>query len=539
MATPNIETIIRDRVTLTVDCVDRLYLNGYVPRLQTSGQLVGFLRDHLGNPVPSPALLRPLHDRFVRDVTTFADAGQIPVVHFGRGQRKDDIAAEQRARFTKAEGVVFIGVAQERASAFKARKLTGNERGVLFEFSRQSVAVNHYYFYVQDREWGPGFVKVGTYLPYPVRVCLNGHEWAKQQARRVGLEFTSLDNGFLACDDPDRLQAICDRLGPADVQRFFDRWAAHLPWPLTAADRAAGYEHRLSIWQLEVSRTQVFDQPVQGRHFFEAVIRENLDLGRPDRLSLLFPKRITRRTPAPAHGYRTRVITTGIAPSLHVEYKHTDVKQYFKEERALRTETTFNDPTDFQSKKALETLPRLRATGTRINEQVLTVERVSHACSLSQDALAQLQTPRQRDGQRIPALRFGDPRVLALLQALCGFAHLPAGFRNRDLRPQVAALLGRDLAAYSRGAMTYDLRRLRLHGLIERVPRTHRYTLTSFGLRVAFFCSKVHLRILRPGSAALIDPADDLPHPLRDALRRLDQAIDQLCSVAQLTPEAA
>jgi len=539
MATPNIETIIRDRVTLTVDCIDRLYLNGYVPRLQTSGQIVGFLRDHLGNPIPSPALLRPVHDRFVRDVGTFADAGQIPVVHFERGQRKDDIAAEHRTRFTKAEGVVFIGVAQERASAFKARKLTGNERGVLFEFSRQSVAVNHYYFYIQDREWGPGFVKVGTYLPYPVRVCLNGHEWAKQQARQVGLGFTSLDNGFLACDDPDRLQAICDGLGPPDVQRFFDRWSAHLPWPLTTVDRTAGYQHRLSIWQLEVSRTQVFDQPVQGRHFFETVIRENLDLGRPDRISLLFPKRITRRTPAPTHGYRTRVITTGIAPSLHVEYKHTDVKQYFKEERALRTETTINDPTDFQSKKALETLPQLRATGARINEQMLAVERVSHACSLSQDALAQLQTPRQQDGQRIPALRFGDPRVVALLQALCGFAHLPAGFRNRDLRPQVAALLGRDLASYSRGAMTYDLRRLRLHGLIERVPRTHRYTLTSFGLRVAFFCSKVYLRILRPGSAAIVDPPDDLPHPLRDALRRLDQAIDQLCAAAQLHPEAA
>jgi len=539
MATPNIETIIRDRVTLTVDCIDRLYLNGYVPRLQTSGQIVGFLRDHLGNPIPSPALLRPVHDRFVRDVGTFADAGQIPVVHFERGQRKDDIAAEHRTRFTKAEGVVFIGVAQERASAFKARKLTGNERGVLFEFSRQSVAVNHYYFYIQDREWGPGFVKVGTYLPYPVRVCLNGHEWAKQQARQVGLGFTSLDNGFLACDDPDRLQAICDGLGPPDVQRFFDRWSAHLPWPLTTVDRTAGYQHRLSIWQLEVSRTQVFDQPVQGRHFFEAVIRENLDLGRPDRISLLFPKRITRRTPAPTHGYRTRVITTGIAPSLHVEYKHTDVKQYFKEERALRTETTINDPTDFQSKKALETLPQLRATGARINEQMLAVERVSHACSLSQDALALLQTPRQQDGQRIPALRFGDPRVVALLQALCGFAHLPAGFRNRDLRPQVAALLGRDLASYSRGAMTYDLRRLRLHGLIERVPRTHRYTLTSFGLRVAFFCSKVYLRILRPGSAAIVDPPDDLPHPLRDALRRLDQAIDQLCAAAQLHPEAA
>jgi hypothetical protein len=539
MVTPNIETIIRDHVTLTVDCIDRLYLNGYVPMLQTSGQLCWFLRDHLGNPIPSPALLRPMHDRFVRDVATFADAGKIPVIHFERGQRKDDVAAEHRARFTGAEGVVFIGVAQERASAFKARKLYGPEGGVHFDFSRQSVSVNHYYFYLQDPEWGPAFVKVGTYLPYPVRVCLNGHEWAKQQLRQVGIGFSSLDNGFLACDDPTRLQAICDGLGSSDVQRFFDRWVARLPWPLTVADRTAGYRHRLSIWQLEVSRTQVFDQPVQGRHFFEAVIRDNLDLGRPDRVSLLFPTRLTRRTPAPAHGYRTRVITAGVAPSLHVEYKHSHVKQYFKEERALRTETTINDPTDFQTRKGLDTLGHLRDVGQQVNQQVLTVERLSHDCSLDQDALAQLQAPRQQGAQRIPALRFGDPRVVALLQALCRFAHLPAGFRNRDIRPHVAALLGHDLSAYSRGAMTYDLRRLRLHGLIQRIAGTQRYTVTTFGVRVAFFCSKVHLRILRPGSAALIDPADDLPHPLRDALRQLDHAIDQLCAAAQLHPEAA
>src|SRR5204862_6181697 len=101
------------------------------------GSVCVYLGEYRGNPIPAPALRLPLHDRFVRDVTAFAEAGKIPVVHFERGQRKDDIAAEQRARFTKAEGVVFIGVAQERASAFKARKLTGSEKGVLFEFSRQ------------------------------------------------------------------------------------------------------------------------------------------------------------------------------------------------------------------------------------------------------------------------------------------------------------------------------------------------------------------------------------------------------------------
>ena len=117
----------------------------------------------------------------------------------------------------------------------------------------------------------------------------------KQQLRRAGIPFTSLDNGFLTCADSTRLQAISDQLGPQDLQQFFDRWSHRLPWPLRAEDRAAGYDHRVTICQLEISLTQIFDQPVHGRHFFEGVIRENLDLGRPNRVSLLFPRRSEER----------------------------------------------------------------------------------------------------------------------------------------------------------------------------------------------------------------------------------------------------
>jgi hypothetical protein len=534
----NIHSILRDHVSLSVSCIDRLYLNGYIPKLQTPGQLCLFLRDHLGYPIPSPALFRPMHDRFVGAVDAFAQERQVPMIHFQRGQRKDTIAGQRRAGFPADDGVVFIGVAQEKASSFRACKTAGPQGGVHFDFSRQSVAVNHYYFYVQDPEWGPAFLKIGTYLPYPVRVCLNGHEWVKQQLRRAGIGFESLDNGFLSCADPVRLQAICDALGPEDVQAFFDRWSHRLPWPLTDRDRAAGYEHRLSIWQLEVSLTQIFDRPVQGRLFFEELIRENLDLGRPDRVSLVFPTKLTRRTPPPKHGYRTRVITNGVSPSLHITYKHTDIKQYFKENRGLRTESTINDPADFYVNKGLSNLPHLRSLGEQINRKLLEVERISQNCVLSQDTLDRLQQPTVEAGSRTPALRFGDPRVMALLQALCGFAHLPQGFRNRELRPKVAALLGLDETTYTGGKMTYDLRRLRLKGLIHRIPHTHRYTVTTQGLRVALFFTKVFLRILRPGWAALTDEAP-MPAPLHAALLQLDRAIQTTCDDAKLQPAAA
>jgi hypothetical protein len=152
-------------------------------------------------------------------------------------------------------------------------------------------------------------------------------------------------------------------------------------------------------------------------------------------------------------------------------------------------------------------------------------------CVLTQEALDRLQCPTLETGQRASALRFGDPRVMALLQALAGFTHLPRGFRNRELRPQVQSLLGR---SYSTAQMTYDLRRLRLKGLIHRIPKTHRYTATTYGLKVAFFYSKLYLRILRPQWNALLPADDHLPRSLRAALDQLDAEIQKLHQEAAL-----
>jgi hypothetical protein len=528
MPSPNVATILRDHVRLSITSFDRLYLGGYVPTLQTPGQVVAFCRDHLGQPIASPALFGPLHDRFVGALRTYAEQHQVPLIHFRRGQRKDDLAAWYRARFTGDEGVVFIGVAQERARAMRGRKAVDDQGRVRFTFGDESVAVNHYYVYLLDREWGPAFIKIGSYLPYPVRVCLNGHEWAKQQLRKEGLAFTALDNGFRWCADPERLQQVCDALGPTDVQACFDRWLDRLPWPLDAAARAAGYQHRLSLWQVEVSLTQVFDEPVWGRRLFEQIIRDNLDLGRPDRVSLLFPTRLTRATPPPPFGYRTRVITRGVQPSLHVEFKRSHLKQYWKQGWALRTEATFNDPTDVQPTKALATLPHLRQVGQQINARLLETERLANSATAEPSLVDQLQQPLVVHGQRIAGLRLSDPRVLALLQALCQVAPRPNGFRHRELRPIVAGLLGRDLERYPAGAMTYDLRRLRLHGLIQRLPHSFRYSLTANGLHLAFGLSRIVLRLLQPSWASLLSPDHDLPAPLRDALVRLDAALSSL-----------
>ena len=460
----------------------------------------------------SSALMNPISEKFMAAVETFAKVQEVPMIRFEKGQRKDDIQKEHLAKFQGNEGVLFIGKAQEKTPVFRTEKRRNPQTGDTYPWIVRSTAmVNHFYFYAVDEDFGPFFLKFCTYFPYNAKLCINGHEYVKRQLAKERIAFEALDNGVLSCADPKRLQQLCDELSSQKIDGLLRKWLRRLPHPFTGADRRAGYRYDISILQAEFSLTQVLDRPVTGRIFFEEVIRENLDIGRPDHVQLVFERRITRKTPG---RFRTRVITEGVTPSLHVDYKHTRIKQYYKEGRALRTETTINNTRDFQIGKRLKNLPALREVGFRANRRLLDVQRISHDCAIGEDEFDEMQSPRIIDGQRASGLRYAEERVQFLLIALTIFHLLPHGFSNRDLREYLAGLLGRPPETMTQGRMTYDLRRLRLHGLIKRIPRTHRYCVTPFGFRIALFYTRTYARILRPGLAELFSPITGDPAPL-------------------------
>jgi hypothetical protein len=528
----SVAEVLRDHVTLELESIDRVYCNVYVPKLQRELGVVSFFRFHRGHPFASSALMEPISRAFVAAIGEFVAARHLPLVTFAKGERKDDVARAHLARFDGEEGVLFVGKAQEKTPVFRTEKRTNSQTGQRYPWIVRSTAmVNHYYFYCVDRDFGPFFLKVCSYFPYTAKLCLNGHEYLKRRLTREGIGYQALDNGLLSCADPARAQAICDGLGAAQIEALLRKWLGILPHPFSAADRRAGYRYEVSILQAEFSLTQVLDRPVSGRIFFEEVIRENLDLGRPDQVQLLFGRRVTRRTPG---RFRTRVITEGVTPSLHVDYKSARIKQYHKEGRGLRTETTINNPRDFAIGKRLTNLPALREVGFAANRRLLDVQRISHDCAIGEAALGKVLRPVEVGGQRAAALPFADPRVQALFGALVLFCLLPRGFSNRDLRERLAPLLGLDPSAITPGRMTYDLRRLRLHGLIERIPRTHRYRPTDEGLRTALFFTRTHARLFRPGLSHVLAPA-----PLGAArpptpFVKLEEAIEACCHAAKL-----
>jgi hypothetical protein len=516
--------VVAGHVRLDISCLDRVYLNGYVAKLQTPGGVVWFFHEHRGKPIVSPALFEPIGERFRRDIKDWAQANGVPVIRFKAGQRKADVMAPYLGAAAAAgrSRVVAIGCAQEFQLVWTARK-RDTDPGMCpqFSFTREQRRVSVFYVYIFDERMGPGFIKICTYFPYPVKVWVNGHEWAKRQAAAAGIGFTALSNGFASCDDPAGLQQICDRFGPGAVQVWFERWMARIPLPLTPADRDAGFWWELSMRQVETSRTLVFDGDVHARAFFEALLAENMDLGRPENVELLF-RRGQRRgrptIPPPGGGFKTKIDRYCELVTLNVFYKNSRLKQYLKDGIALRIETVINEPRDLGCNRLLHNLPELQAKAHAINDRLLHAETAGQGTALVSPVIERITRPTVTDGGRkAPALRFGDLRVQALAGATAAMLFTVTGITNRSLRALMTGLLHRP---YSMNQASYDLARLARNGLIRRVPGRNRYTFTRDGLLFAHIYTKVYDHVLRP---LMAPDRPNAPPELAAALDTLDR----------------
>jgi len=230
-----------------------------------------------------------------------------------------------------SEWIETLKVVAECDWSIKAKKEVWSTRFLeIFNFKESSAMVNFYYFYCVDEDFGPFFLKFCSYFPYTAKLCLNGHEYLKRQLEKEQIAFEPLDNGIAWCADVERAQQICDQLSASKIEGFFRKWLGKLPHPFAPADRQAGYRYALSILQAEFSLTQIWQRALYGRYFFEEVIRENIDLGRPEQMQLIFGRKLQKRTIANGR-FRTRIITQGVIPSRHVYYKNTHIKQYHKQ----------------------------------------------------------------------------------------------------------------------------------------------------------------------------------------------------------------
>ena len=220
--------------------------------------------------------------------------------------------------------------------------------------------------------------------------------------------------------------------------------------------------------------------------------------------------------------------------TINAFWRHSRVKQYLKDGRALRIETVVNSPDDLGCQRRIcTTSPSCRPGRVRSTPACCTLRRVGQGCVFDSPAFARISQPTLTgDGRRAPGLRFGDPRVMALAGALANMLCAVTGITNKSLRALMTGLLG---APYSMNQASYDLARLSRNGLITRIPHRNLYALTADGLRFAIFYTKVHDRVLRPLMAG---DQPQAPPPLRAALRVIDGEVTRRIAAARL-PAAA
>ncbi len=514
-----------DSIRFGYRCFDRILLNGLIQPFQQPERVIGFFNTYRDHQLVSRDALRDIASQFHNWVNNRAQTWGAPLLDAPAGRRDEFV--EPYFKRAQPDEVVVILKAREPARIMIA---IGNKQDNRWHLQLAQRWVVQYNFYVNDRHWGRMFVRLCPYFPFSARVCLNQHHWLANQLRTEGLDFQQCANAFLKCRAPERLQELADSLTARDLSSCGEKWLARFTPFFTAQERNhAGCRHRLFFAQVEYCDNLIFHRRAALDELGERLLDANRTIGQPDKLTVIFGRKITRR-----HRGQLQTVIEDLHlpnPVIRSHYGHGFIKQYVRDHLLLRTEAATNNVRDYAVPKAIDNLPQLRQQQTAIVDNYLDVQQDILETFVDRGELRKLSQPTVLPtGKRIPGLKLDHPRQLAVMQALVRFSHIAAGrtFSLAELHANVAAALDRSTADYRLSSLRYDLSKLRAKGLVEKIPHSRRYRLLSDGYRLCLVFLKLFERIYAPLTAGLLRPflADaQLPHQTLSQLDRLYQRV--------------
>jgi hypothetical protein len=510
-------------IAFSYSCFDRLLLNGYIRALHFGGSIVTFLRHHRQATLISPEYFRRISCDYHDFVTQHAHHLGLDIVTPPRDVRRHDWVEPFFRQLGEGHGLAAILKCRERARVAVCYPKRGYHIEPDWRF------VNLYYFYLHDATLGRLFVRVCPYFPFDIQVCLNGHEYLTQQLSAEGIAFRKHDNAFLECANPTRLQELADAFGPETIRAAVEPHLAQLVPYFSADERAAGYRHGLSLTQAEYCHNAVFHEQAALDKLFARLLDSNRTIGHPDKLAVIFgrgnfhPDPRTGQTEIKVTALKTTVIKTSL--------RGTSLKQYIKDRRLLRTETSCYRVPELSVAKDIKNLPKLRTVLAQSNERYQDAQQDVLASAIDRGQLQRLaQASVSASGRRTPGLHVDDRRLLALLQALTSFAYVigHGHFRTRDLLADVPGALERP--DYRLSQLRYDLGKLRSKGLVRRLPQSQRYELSDEGYRLAVLYQKLYHRLYAPLTASTLEPVpsdNGLLNSRKAKLDKLYEAVDK------------
>jgi len=523
-----LEQLYREHLALAYTSIDRIYLRGYVPILQSCGGFRTWAERLRPDEPVTQAWIQSLARRFHDNVRKFARERDIPVIKPNKGQRKHLLADEYRDKFTGKHGVYLILTSFEKAPDFISREPKRASDPNHRNLSKRKGFVTHYYFYILDRHWGPLCVSLSSHPPFNVRVSLNAHHWIGCEASARRLSFDKQTNAFLGCERPDELQQIADNLSQRDIRRVADRWTYRVLPILTYKQRHdTRFHYRWSLGQMEVSHNLVFRADYPLAELFQRHIDLNRRFLCPQSISTIFGKRRTVRADARVSVYRSYDSMT----VLRIKHHNSVIKQYDKHQRILRTECVCNDPNRFDTGRLLTNFDALRTAMTATMQRFQQLQHGIADSTLDRGELAALAQTSELGRSRVPGIRLDNERITTVLHLLGRIATDPRGFAPADLRELYTTETGRP---YSSSQASYDLRKLRAKGMLAQVPDSRRYVFTPLGARVGALLYKLRDLLIGPAladAATVASTPPPKPPRRRRGPPRESTPVDQLCEL--------
>jgi hypothetical protein len=493
----------KNNIRFQYRCFDRILLNGLIQPFQQEQRVVGFFGTYRDLYPVSRDVLREIATQFHNWVTNRSKKWSVPILEAPAGRRDEFVLPYFKD--AKADQVVCILKAREPARIMTA---IGTKKENRWHLELKQRWVDQYNFYLNDCEWGRMFVRICPYFPFSARVCLNQHHWIANRLTLHRVRFKQSTNAFTSCSDPARLQEIADSLTAQDLSRCGRKWLTQLtPFFTQRERRQAGVEHRLFFSQVELCDNLIFSRRAAVDALSQRLMDANRTIGQPNKLTIIYGRKVTQH-----HAGQLQTVIEDLDlpnPVIRSHYKNGFIKQYVRDQANLRTEPATNNVTDYGVCKAVDNLPELRDKMSAIIDRYHDVQQDILESFVDRGQLLKLTQPTVlSNGKRIPGLKLDHPRQLALMQALVRFSHIAAqdSFSTVEVHADTAAALGRTTAHYSLASLRYDLSKLRVKGLVERLNKSRRYRLTSDGYRICVVYLKLFTKIYAPLTSGILKP---------------------------------
>ena len=515
-------------------CFDRLVIQGYLPLLTRPENIVHFFREVHGIRAITKEVLRERTTVYQKWVEAFARNHGIPIEWAQKGVRKEDYVRPQFRSLERQNryGVYFILKSMERGVSFRSSQpkfpTSDPDYRILH---RQFSRFTHYYFYIRDEVLGPFVMCAGSFLPFHTTYYLNGHQLIENELKARGIDYRKNDNAFLWVSDPEALQAVADSLSPQVLQERLDYWTLILGPKFSRRERQAVRLHRhYSINQVEYCRNFIFRRHFPIHHLFERSCDLGLARLTSDALSQIFGFRLTKKLRGKLH---TTLEKLDYGHHVLRGYcKSTFLRMYEKFSTFLRIEVCCNRLADFGLKKSLEHLPSVARVLAAVTDRVASFQAESLNVNGHFPLFQRLAQPIVNGRTRVPGIKIQDTRMIRLMEILLHSGTQVGGWRSADIHSAVLAAFGLAPDTYSLTQLRYDLRKMKAHGLVERLGKGYRYRLTAKGIRVALLFVLFHKRVCGPLAASLFlrrpDPARKPPSKIEAAYRQADASIQNV-----------